>query len=59
MKPSTPEDNRATGVSLHQQAEAELAKLSAAKQELVRECMAVHGLTLREALDDLREVGGL
>jgi hypothetical protein len=40
-------------------AEAVLAKLPAAKQALVRQCMATHGLTLAEAIADLREVGGL
>jgi hypothetical protein len=41
------------------EAEAVLAKLPTAKQELVRDCMRNHGLTLAEAIADLTEVGGL
>jgi hypothetical protein len=39
--------------------EAQLAKLPPRDQQLVRQCMANHGLTLAEALDDLREIGAL
>jgi hypothetical protein len=55
----TSDDDEAEALLSHPSPEEQFANQPYAKQQLVRRVMANHGLTLAEALEDLREAGGL